>query len=67
MGLAFHNHHDQYGFFPSGGWSVTSPPTYFGMSPVAGKVWVANGCFGVRFQTLLDTAELLRVTGLAAA
>ena len=22
IGLAFHNHHDQHGFFPSGGWTM---------------------------------------------
>src|SRR6185295_6908217 len=42
--------------------------TFDGVRPVGGKVvWVANGCFGVRFESLLDTAELLRVTGLVAA
>jgi hypothetical protein len=42
--------------------------TVDGVRPVGGKVvWVANDCFGVRFQSLLDTAELLRVTGLVAA
>ena len=28
IGLAFHNHHDQFGFFPSGGWNFNAPPTY---------------------------------------
>jgi prepilin-type N-terminal cleavage/methylation domain-containing protein/prepilin-type processing-associated H-X9-DG protein len=28
IGLAFHNHHDALGYFPSGGWFLTSPPTY---------------------------------------
>jgi methyl-accepting chemotaxis protein len=42
--------------------------TFEGLSPVRGQVvWVANDCFGVRFETLLDVVELLRVTGLAAA
>src|SRR5262249_53513205 len=36
IGLAFHNHHDAYGEFPSGGWSVTSPPTYVGGQPGVG-------------------------------
>jgi len=43
--------------------------TFDGLSPVRGKVvWVASDCFGVRFEpTMLDTVELFRVTGLAAA
>jgi methyl-accepting chemotaxis protein len=43
--------------------------TFDDLRPVAGKVaWVANGCFGARFTpAMLDAAELLRVTGLAAA
>jgi methyl-accepting chemotaxis protein len=43
--------------------------TFDGIRPVGGKVvWVANDCFGVRFEpSMLDTIELLRVTGLAAA
>jgi prepilin-type N-terminal cleavage/methylation domain-containing protein/prepilin-type processing-associated H-X9-DG protein len=28
IGLAFQNHHDTYGFFPSGGWDWWTPPTY---------------------------------------
>src|SRR5215472_18984848 len=28
IGLAFHNHHDTYGYFPSGGWEWNTPPTY---------------------------------------
>src|SRR5271169_117212 len=28
IGLAFHTHHDALGYFPTGGWFLTSPPTY---------------------------------------
>ncbi len=34
IGLAFHNHHDAYGYFPSGGWYSYTPPTYVGGQPV---------------------------------
>lgn len=30
IGLAFHNHHDNQGNFPSGGWGWNQPPTYLG-------------------------------------
>jgi prepilin-type N-terminal cleavage/methylation domain-containing protein/prepilin-type processing-associated H-X9-DG protein len=33
IGLAFHNHHDTYGFFPSGGWDWSDPPSYNGGQP----------------------------------
>src|SRR3954468_19202666 len=37
IGLAFHNHHTQHGFFPSGGWEWYTPPTYVGGAPVVGE------------------------------
>ena len=36
IGLAFQMHHDQLGFFPSGGWDWYTPPTYQGSVPVSG-------------------------------
>src|SRR5437773_3003966 len=36
IGLAFHNHHDQYLFFPTGGWDWTTPPTYTNGVPAVG-------------------------------
>jgi prepilin-type N-terminal cleavage/methylation domain-containing protein/prepilin-type processing-associated H-X9-DG protein len=36
IGLAFHNHHDALGYFPSGGWSGTLPPSYINGSPAVG-------------------------------
>jgi prepilin-type N-terminal cleavage/methylation domain-containing protein/prepilin-type processing-associated H-X9-DG protein len=36
FGLALHNHHDSLQYFPSAGWSVTSPPTYVGGQPAVG-------------------------------
>jgi prepilin-type N-terminal cleavage/methylation domain-containing protein/prepilin-type processing-associated H-X9-DG protein len=34
IGLAFHNHHDSHGYFPSGGWFSYTPPTYVNGQPV---------------------------------
>jgi prepilin-type N-terminal cleavage/methylation domain-containing protein/prepilin-type processing-associated H-X9-DG protein len=45
IGLAFHNHHDQLGFFPSGGWAVTSPPTYSNGQPAVGASQQAGWAF----------------------
>ncbi|MEZ6129235.1 MAG: DUF1559 domain-containing protein [Planctomycetaceae bacterium] len=36
IGLAFHNHHDQYGFFPTGGWNWNTPPSYKNGHPDVG-------------------------------
>jgi prepilin-type N-terminal cleavage/methylation domain-containing protein len=36
IGLAFHNHHAQHQFFPSGGWDWNWPPTYVNGRPAVG-------------------------------
>jgi prepilin-type N-terminal cleavage/methylation domain-containing protein/prepilin-type processing-associated H-X9-DG protein len=36
FGLAFQAHHDQHGFFPSGGWDWSTPPNYDGGAPLVG-------------------------------
>src|SRR5262245_735149 len=36
IGLAFHSHHDQYQFFPTGGWDWATPPTYTNGTPAVG-------------------------------
>src|SRR5581483_9890043 len=36
LGLAFHHHHDQLGFFPSGGWDWFTPPSYDSGVPLTG-------------------------------
>ena len=36
MGLAFHNHHGTYNYFPTGGWSWNTVPTYVGGQPAVG-------------------------------
>jgi prepilin-type N-terminal cleavage/methylation domain-containing protein len=41
IGLAFHNHHDQLGFLPSGGHTWGQPPTFFSNQPTH-----ANQVFG---------------------
>jgi prepilin-type N-terminal cleavage/methylation domain-containing protein/prepilin-type processing-associated H-X9-DG protein len=36
LGLAFHSHHDQHKFFPTGGWDWTTPPTFVNGTPQIG-------------------------------
>jgi prepilin-type N-terminal cleavage/methylation domain-containing protein/prepilin-type processing-associated H-X9-DG protein len=36
IGLAFQNHHDTYGYFPTGGWDWSFPPTIVGGQPAVG-------------------------------
>ena len=36
IGLAFQNHHDNLGYFPSGGWDWWTPPTYVNGVPAVG-------------------------------
>jgi prepilin-type processing-associated H-X9-DG protein len=47
IGLAFHNHHDTLGYFPSGGWGATSPPTYVKGKPAVGAAQAAGWGFQI--------------------
>jgi prepilin-type N-terminal cleavage/methylation domain-containing protein/prepilin-type processing-associated H-X9-DG protein len=47
LSLAFHNHHDALGYFPSGGWVATSPPTYVKGAPAVGAEQQAGWGFQV--------------------
>jgi prepilin-type N-terminal cleavage/methylation domain-containing protein len=47
FGVAFHNHHDQYGFFPSGGWDWSTPPNYANGVPLIGAQQQAGWGFQI--------------------
>jgi prepilin-type N-terminal cleavage/methylation domain-containing protein/prepilin-type processing-associated H-X9-DG protein len=47
LGLAFHNHHDALQYFPSGGWSAISAPTYGNGGPAVGAQQAAGWGFQV--------------------
>jgi prepilin-type processing-associated H-X9-DG protein len=47
IGLAFHNHHADYQFFPSGGWDWNTPPNYVGGQPVAAPAQQAGWAFQI--------------------
>jgi prepilin-type N-terminal cleavage/methylation domain-containing protein/prepilin-type processing-associated H-X9-DG protein len=47
FGLAFHNHHGSYHFFPSGGWDWWSTPTYVNGQPAVGEQQQAGWGFQI--------------------
>ncbi|MFM7072143.1 MAG: DUF1559 domain-containing protein [Planctomycetota bacterium] len=47
MGLAFHNHHDTYGFLPHGGRGWTDPPTYINGTAQVGLTQLAGWGFQI--------------------
>jgi prepilin-type processing-associated H-X9-DG protein len=47
IGLAFHHHHNDHGFFPTGGWWHTWAPTYVGGQPLTGRLQRAGWGFQI--------------------
>ena len=47
IGLAFHQHHDTWHFFPSGGWHWYTPPSYRGGIPDIGEDQTASWAFQI--------------------
>jgi prepilin-type N-terminal cleavage/methylation domain-containing protein/prepilin-type processing-associated H-X9-DG protein len=47
ISLAFHSHHDQFGFFPTGGWEWWATPTYVNGQPVVGEMQQAGWGFQI--------------------
>jgi prepilin-type N-terminal cleavage/methylation domain-containing protein/prepilin-type processing-associated H-X9-DG protein len=47
IGVAFHNHHAQLGYFPAGGWDWWSTPTYRNGTPVVGEMQQAGWGFQI--------------------
>jgi prepilin-type N-terminal cleavage/methylation domain-containing protein/prepilin-type processing-associated H-X9-DG protein len=47
IGLAFHNHHDQLQYFPTGGWDWWSTPTYANGQPLVGEEQQAGWGFQI--------------------
>lgn len=47
LALAFHNHHDQHLFFPTGGWEWYSAPTYINGTPAVGEEQQAGWGFQI--------------------
>jgi prepilin-type N-terminal cleavage/methylation domain-containing protein/prepilin-type processing-associated H-X9-DG protein len=47
IGLAFHNHHGTFNFFPTGGWDWNSVPAYVGGQPAVGPQQSAGWAFQI--------------------
>ena len=47
IGLAFHSHHETYGFFPADGWDWNTPPTYLNGQPAMGRQQQAGWGFQI--------------------
>jgi prepilin-type N-terminal cleavage/methylation domain-containing protein/prepilin-type processing-associated H-X9-DG protein len=47
IGLAFHNHHDTYRYFPTGGWDWWTPPTYLNGQPAVGAKQQAGWAYQI--------------------
>jgi prepilin-type N-terminal cleavage/methylation domain-containing protein/prepilin-type processing-associated H-X9-DG protein len=47
FGVAFHSHHNAYGYFPSGGWQWYTPPTYVNGPPAVGAQQQAGWGFQI--------------------
>jgi prepilin-type N-terminal cleavage/methylation domain-containing protein/prepilin-type processing-associated H-X9-DG protein len=47
IGLAFHNHHDQLNYFPTGGWDWSTPPNYVNGQPAVGAAQQAGWGFQI--------------------
>jgi prepilin-type N-terminal cleavage/methylation domain-containing protein/prepilin-type processing-associated H-X9-DG protein len=47
IGLAFHNHHDSFQYFPAGGNSFDTPPAYLNGQPLVGAQQTAGWAFQI--------------------
>jgi prepilin-type N-terminal cleavage/methylation domain-containing protein/prepilin-type processing-associated H-X9-DG protein len=56
LGIAFQGHHDQYGFFPGGGWEWYTPPVYADGTPLVGAE--QEGGWGFQVLPFLERRDL---------
>jgi prepilin-type N-terminal cleavage/methylation domain-containing protein/prepilin-type processing-associated H-X9-DG protein len=61
LGLAFHNHHDALGYFPSGGWYWYTPPNYVGGVPAVGRQQQAG--WGFQILPYIEAENVWRGSG----
>jgi prepilin-type N-terminal cleavage/methylation domain-containing protein/prepilin-type processing-associated H-X9-DG protein len=58
IGRAFHNHHAQLKYFPTGGWDWSTPPTYVNGQPAVGAAQQAG--WGFQILPYIDGANAWR-------
>jgi hypothetical protein len=63
IGLAFHNHHDTFRAFPTGGWYPFTAPSYNGGTPFSGQMQTAGWAFQIL--PYLEEANIWRGDGAA--
>jgi prepilin-type N-terminal cleavage/methylation domain-containing protein len=56
IGLAFHNHHEQFGYFPTAGWDYWEPPTFNSGQPEIGEPQRAS--WGYQILPYIDAAAV---------
>src|SRR5947208_9406261 len=56
IGLAFHNHHATFGYYPTGGWDWTHPPTYVNGQPLIGPQQKAG--WGVQILPFVEADQI---------
>jgi prepilin-type N-terminal cleavage/methylation domain-containing protein/prepilin-type processing-associated H-X9-DG protein len=64
IGLAFHAHHDQLKYFPSGGWDWSTPPNYVNGVPAVGAAQQAG--WGFQILPHIEAASVWRAGPLIA-
>src|SRR5947209_6777289 len=57
--LAFQNHHDQFGYFPTGGWNWYTPPNYLDGVPAVGQQQQAG--WGFQILPFIEAGNTWRV------
>lgn len=64
IALAFHNHHDNLLYFPSGGWYWWTPPNYVNGSPAVGAL--QQGGWGFQILPYIEAEAVWRSGAVAA-
>lgn len=64
IALAFHGHHEQYRYFPTGGWDWNQPPTYTGGNPAVGAEQRAG--WGFQILPFIEAANVWKSDAVTA-
>jgi len=64
IAIAFHHHHNDHGFFPSGGWAFFTPPTYVNGAPLPAPRQQAG--WGFQILPYIEADNVWRAGAVAA-